>query len=145
MSEHETERRTADDNTRAQVGAALAEAEQAHIRAVGKALELLSGLLGYRVRPETGASFDTVATLLSAGMRGLLTMAASDPALGTQRLRATPFWSTETADWSLPAMAVGSVITALVEPDPDIKWEPERATALLEVVGTSQDSPAPVP
>jgi AcrR family transcriptional regulator len=126
-----------DDATAARIRAALVQAEQAHIRAVGKALELLTALLGYRVRPETGASFDTVATLLSAGMRGLLTMAGSDPALGTQRLRAAPFWPTQSADWSLPAMAVGSVITAFLEPDPDIEWKAERATALLEVVGTS--------
>lgn len=132
----------ADDETRAQVRAALGEAEQAHIRAVVKALELLTGLLGYRVRPETGASFDTVATLLSAGMRGLLTMATSDPDLGTQRLRAAPFWRTATDEWSLPAMAVGSVITALLEPDPDIEWGAERATALLELVDTSRDVPS---
>lgn len=132
----------ADGDARGQVRAALAESEQEHIRAVGKALELLTGLLGYRVRPETAASFDTVATLMSAAMRGLLTMATSDPTLGTQRLRAAPFWPTETVDWSLPAVAVGSVITALLEPDPEIAWEAERAKALLEVVETSRDSPS---
>ncbi|MBO0885942.1 MAG: TetR/AcrR family transcriptional regulator [Acidimicrobiales bacterium] len=131
-----------DDDARAQVRTALAQAENAHRRAVAKALELLTGLLGYRVRPETAASFDTVATLLSAAMRGLLTMATSDPALGAQRLWAAPFWPTERVDWSLPALAVGAVITALLEPDPDIEWEPHRAMALLEAVGTSQDPPA---
>lgn len=131
----------ADDDTRGQVRAALAQSEQEHIRAVGKALELLTGLLGYRVRPETAASFDTVATLMSAAMRGLLTMATSDPTLGTQRLRAAPFWPTESVDWSLPAVAVGSVITALLEPDPEIAWEADRANALLEVVDASPDSP----
>lgn len=129
----------ADEDTRGQVRAALARSEQAHTRAVAKASELLAGLLGYRLRPETGASFDTLATLISAAMRGLLTMATSEPALGTQRLRAAPFRHAESIDWSLPAMAVGSVITALLEPDPAIEWEPERAMALLEVVDTGQE------
>ena len=132
----------ADEETRAQIRDALSQGEQAHIRAVGKTLELLSGLLGYRVRPETAASFDTVATLLSAAMRGLVTMATSDPALGTRRLQGAPFWPAERLEWSLPAMAIGSIFIALLEPDPEIEWEADRATTLLEVLGTSEEYPA---
>ena len=124
-----------DDDHRAQVRAALAESEQAHIRASAKVLELLAGLVGYRLRPETAASFDTVAILMTAAVRGVTTMATSDPDLATTRLEAAPFRSTERAEWSLPAMALAAIVSALLEPDPEIEWNAERATALREVVG----------
>jgi AcrR family transcriptional regulator len=122
------------DDTRDEVRAVLAQSEQAHVRAVAKAMELLTGLLGYRLRPESGASFETLAILMSASMRGLITMASSDRSLATQRLQAAPFWPVERSEWSLPAMAVASTITALLEPDPEIDWGAESATALRELV-----------
>jgi AcrR family transcriptional regulator len=124
-----------DDDSRAQVRAALAESQQAHIRASAKVLEVLTGLVGYRLRPEKAASFDTVAILMSAAVRGVTTMATSDPDLATQRLEAAPFLSTEMAEWSLPALALASIVSALFEPDPEIEWDAEKATALREVVG----------
>jgi hypothetical protein len=129
---------TADDETRGEVRSALAQSEQAHIRAVAKVLEVLAGLVGYRLRPETAASFDTLATLNTAALHGLITMAISDPDLATQRLQATPFWPNDGAEWSLPAMALASNISALLEPDPEIDWRAERAAALREVVGHDQ-------
>jgi hypothetical protein len=128
-----------DDDTRGEVRAVLAQSEQAHVRAVAKALELLTSLLGYRLRPESGASFETLATLMSASMRGLITMATSDLSLAAQRVHAAPFWPVERAEWSLPAMAVASVITALLEPDPEIDWGAERATALRELVSSIRE------
>jgi AcrR family transcriptional regulator len=128
-----------DDETRDEVRSALAESEQAHIRAVAKVLEVLAGLVGYRLRPETAASFDTLATLNTAALHGLITMAISDPALATQRLQAAPFWPNDGAEWSLPAMALASNVAALLEPDPDTDWRAERAAALREVVGGDQD------
>jgi AcrR family transcriptional regulator len=130
----------ADDETRGEVRSALAQSEQAHIRAVAKVLEVLAGLVGYRLRPETGATFDTLATLNTAALHGLITMAISDPDLATQRLQAAPFWPTVRAEWSLPAMALASNVSALLEPDPEIDWRAERATALREVVGGDPES-----
>jgi hypothetical protein len=124
-----------DDEIRAQVRAALAESQQAHIRASTKVLEVLAGLVGYRLRPETAASFDTVAILMTAAVRGVTTMAESDPDLATQRLQAAPFRSIEKAEWSLPAMALASIVSAFLEPDPEIEWDAERAMALREVLG----------
>jgi hypothetical protein len=98
-------------------------------------LELLAGVVGYRLRPETAASFDTVAILITAAVRGVTMMATSDPDLATKRLEAAPFRSTERAEWSLPAMALASIVSALLEPDPEIEWDADRATALREVVG----------
>jgi AcrR family transcriptional regulator len=125
-----------DDDTRAQVRAALAESQQAHIRASAKVLEVLAGLVGYRLRPDAASSFDTVAILMSAAVRGVTTMATSDPDLATQRLEAAPFRSTQRAEWSLAAMALASVVSALLEPDPEIEWDADRAMALREVVAT---------
>jgi hypothetical protein len=41
------------------------------------------GLLGYRRRPESGASFEMLATLLTAAMRELVTLALPDPTIAT--------------------------------------------------------------
>lgn len=126
----------ADDDTRHQVRTALAQSEKAHIRTVAKVLELLAGLVGYRLRPEAAASFETIATLNTAALHGLITMAISDPGLATQRLWAAPLWTAKSAEWSLPAMALASILTTLLEPDPEIDWQAERTTALREMVGT---------
>jgi hypothetical protein len=92
------------------------------------------------LRPESGASFETLATLMSASMRGLIIMATSDLSLASQRLHAAPFWPVETAEWSLPALAVASTITALLEPDPEIDWGAESASALRELVSSIRES-----
>lgn len=129
----------ADDDTRDQVRSALAQSEEEHVRAVAKALEMLAGLVGYRLRPENAATFETIATLNTAALHGLITMAISDPGLASQRLRAAPLWTAKSAEWSLPALALASIISVLLEPDPDIDWEAERTTALRQLVGRVGD------
>ena len=125
----------ADEDTRREVGTALAESDRARIASVAGAWELLAGLLGYRLRPDSGATFDTLATLLTATMRGLVTMALSDPAIATASTRATPFGATETADWSLPALALASVASGLLEPDPAIAWDAGRIARVSQALG----------
>ncbi len=39
----------------------------------------MSSLFGYRLRPGSGVTFETLATLLSATLRGLIVMALSTP------------------------------------------------------------------
>jgi AcrR family transcriptional regulator len=129
----------ADDATRDDVRIALAQSEEAHIRAVAKALQILADLVGYRLRPEAAASFETIATLNTAALHGLITMAISDPGLATRRLWAAPLWTAKSAEWSLPAMALASIISVQLEPDPEIDWEAERTTALRELVDTVGD------
>ena len=125
----------ADDATRQQVQAALAESEQEHTAAVAQAWEMLVGLLGYRLRPETAATFETLATLLTAAMRGLVIMALSDPAIATRRTTAAPFGAGHTAQWSLPATALASLASGLLEPDPTIDWDAERVQAVCAALG----------
>jgi AcrR family transcriptional regulator len=128
----------ADDDTRREVGTALAESERAHILSVAGAWELLTGLLGYRLRPDSGATFETLATLLTGAMRGLVTMALCDPAVATGSVRSKPFGATETADWPLPALALASIASGLLEPDPAIAWDTERIARVRQTL----DGPA---
>jgi AcrR family transcriptional regulator len=128
-----------DDDTRDEIRYALAQSEEEHIRAVAKAVEMLAGLVGYRLRPEAAASFETIATLNTAALHGLITMAISDPGLATQRLRAAPLWTAKSAEWSLPGLALASIISVLLEPDPEIDWEAERTTALRELVAPDDE------
>jgi hypothetical protein len=124
----------ADDDTRREVGAALAESERAHILSVAGAWELLTGLLGYRLRPDSGATFETLATLLTATMRGLVTMALCDPAVATASVRGKPFGATETAGWPLPALALASIASGMLEPDPAIAWDAERIARVRQTL-----------
>ncbi len=124
----------ADDDTRQEVGAALAESERAHIASVAGAWELLAGLLGYRLRPDSAATFETLATLLTATMRGLVAMALSDPAIATAGGRAKPFGATATADWSLPALGLASIASGVLEPDPTITWDAERTAHVKQTL-----------
>jgi AcrR family transcriptional regulator len=124
----------ADDDTRQEVGAALAESERAHIASVARAWQLLTGLLGYRLRPDSGTTFETLATLLTATIRGLVTMALSDPAIATSKARARPPGATETADWSLPGLALASIASGLLEPDPSITWDAERIARVRQAL-----------
>jgi hypothetical protein len=59
--------------------------EHAHQAQVAQAWELLAGLFGYRLRSESGATFQTLAALLDATMRGLVVMALSMPDLASYR------------------------------------------------------------
>lgn len=126
----------ADEDTRREVRAALAEAEQVHNGAVAKAWELLAGLLGYRLRPEVVADFEILAALLTSAMRGMVISALSDADIGTRRVLAAPFGATEPTEWSLPALALASVAAGLLEPDPEVDWSTERIAAVGETLAT---------
>lgn len=126
----------ADEDTRQEVRVALTEAEQVHIGSVAKAWELLAGLLGYRLRPEVAADFEILAALLTAAMRGTVIMALSDPAVGTRRVLAAPFGAAEPAEWSLPALALASIASGLLEPDPEVDWSAERIAVVGEALAT---------
>jgi AcrR family transcriptional regulator len=128
-----------DENLRRQVAATLAEAERDHRAAVAQAWELMTDLLGYRLRPQLRCTFEDLATLLDATMRGLVLMALPLPELASERRLARPFAGsesaieaaidpvTEPADWSLPALGLASIAIGFIEPDPDITWDSDRA------------------
>jgi AcrR family transcriptional regulator len=131
---HATFLSLADGELRDQVRLALAQSEQAHVARVAQAWEQLAGLLGYRLRPETGVSFDTIATLLGAAMRGLVIEALARPELATHRVQASPFGAATTEEWSLPALGLASIGTAFLEPDPACEWNDDRLARILQTL-----------
>jgi AcrR family transcriptional regulator len=124
----------ADGELRDQVQAALAQSEQGRTARVAKSWEQLTGLFGYRLRPKLGGSFETMATMLSATMRGLVILALSTPDIAVRRVQATPFGAAGKDEWSLAAIGIASIASAFLEPDPDIEWDEERLTAVRQAL-----------
>src|SRR5215472_6655693 len=87
---HATFQGLADGQVREQIGEALARSERDHRARVAHSWELLAGLFGYRLRPELGVTFETVAALLDAAMRGLVLQALSEPELACRRAKGRP-------------------------------------------------------
>jgi AcrR family transcriptional regulator len=131
---HATFMSLADENLRHQVRAALAESAREHIARIARSWEQLTSLLGYRLRPDLGTSFEDLATLLDAAMRGLVLMALPMPELARERREARPFPGTAPADWSLPALALTGIATGLLEPDPGIVWDKERIARVTQAL-----------
>ena len=111
---------------RDQIQAALAHTETAHVALVAQAWQQIAGLFGYRLRPELATSYDTLATLLTATMRGLVITALSDPGVATHRTVASPAGAAGKDSWSLPAIGMASIAMAFLEPDPAAEWNAQR-------------------
>jgi AcrR family transcriptional regulator len=123
---HATFLSVADEQLRSDLQAALAKSERGFIGRIAWSWEHLAGLLGYRLRPELHATFQIIASLASATLRGLVVMALSTPEIASQRIQARLFGSTQTADWSQPGITAASIAFAFLEPDPTIEWDAER-------------------
>jgi len=115
---HATFMSLADGALRDQVQAALARSEQAHNARIAQAWRRLTALFGYRLRPVSGITFEAIATLLSATLRGLVVMALSWPDIAEQRIEASPFGAIDRDEWSLPALGLAGIASAFLEPDP---------------------------
>jgi hypothetical protein len=102
----------------------------------------LAGLFGYRLRPELGATFETIATLASATLRGLVIMALSTPEIASRRLRARPFGAVEAAEWSQPALTAASIAFTFLEPDPATEWSDERLANVRQAIGRLGANPS---
>jgi AcrR family transcriptional regulator len=131
---HATFLSLADGELRQQVGAALAQSEQVHRARVARAWQRLAELFGYRLRPELGATFETLAALLDATMRGLVIQALAEPALGTYRAQGRPFGAPVQHDWSLAALGAASIALAFLESDPEIEWDEERCERIRQAL-----------
>jgi AcrR family transcriptional regulator len=131
---HATFLSLADGRLREEVQAALAQAERGFTGRIAKGWEHLTGLLGYRLRPELNAGFQTLASLVTASVRGLVLMALSTPELATRRIQASPFGAAATAAWSLSAMGIASIADAFLEPDPTIEWDQERIATVRRLL-----------
>jgi len=122
-----------DGDLRDEIRVALAASEQGFIERVAFAWQALSALFGYRIRPGSGGSFTIIAILVSASLRGLVTMALSDPQLATRSVRADPAGA-GAGDWSIASMAVASVAFTFLEADPDFEWDEQRLASIPDVI-----------
>jgi AcrR family transcriptional regulator len=127
---HATFMSLAEGALRHQVQAALARSEQAHNARIAQAWRQLTALFGYRLRPGSGITFEALATLLSATMRGLVVMALSSPDVAEQRLEASPFGADVPGEWSLSALGLAGLASAFLEPDPAVEWDTERIASV---------------
>ncbi len=137
---HATFMGLADGGLREEIRLALAASEQTHIARIAMAWQQLADLFGHRLRPELGATFESVATLIDATMRGLVIMALSMPDIAEHRAQARPFGAASTEEWSLPAAGLAGMATAFLEPDPAIEWDDERIAGVRRAL-TALDLP----
>lgn len=131
---HATFMSLADGELRNRVQAALARSEHNRVVRIATAWQQLTGLFGYRLCPELGTTFEALATLLSANLRGLIIMALTSPDVADYRAQASPFGATETADWSLAAIGLAGLASAFLEPDPAVEWDDERVTTVIQAL-----------
>jgi AcrR family transcriptional regulator len=142
---HATVTSLAPGELRDQVRLALAQSEQNRTTRIAKSWEQLAGLFGYRLRPELGVTFETMATMLNATMRGLVITALSAPGIATHRVQASPFGAASKDEWSLAAIGIASIATAFLEPDPGIEWDDERLTTVQRALRSWVAPPAEEP
>jgi AcrR family transcriptional regulator len=127
---HATFLSVADDVLRGELQTALAESERSFIERIAKSWGYLAGLLGLRLRPEVEATFETIASLVSAVARGLVIMSLASPEIAKLPIRARPFGAAAAADWSPDAIAITSIAWTFLEPDPSIVWDSERLATI---------------
>jgi len=119
-----------DGELRDRVQKTLRESEEGFVERVAASWQHITGLFGYRLRPESGATFTTLATLASAALRGLILMGLSTPDIVAERMDAQPFGADRRAEWSLPALGLAGIASSFLEPDPAITWDAERSAAV---------------
>ena len=81
-----------------------------------------------------GATFDQIATLASATMRGLVIMALSTPDIAARHEQESPFGGDVDGEWSLPAIGIAGVVLTYLEPDPDVIWDANRKELVRDTV-----------
>jgi AcrR family transcriptional regulator len=120
----------ADADLRRQVQDALAESERAHTARVAQAWQLMARLFGYRLRPELGADFTALATVLSVSMRGMAITELATPGATAREVPARPFGAAAEEPWSLAALGAAGTAMAFLEPDPAAVWSTDRAAEI---------------
>jgi AcrR family transcriptional regulator len=133
---HATFLSVADEELRNDLQAALATSERGFISRIADSWEQLAGLLGYRLRPEVQGSFEMIASLASATLRGLVIMALSTPEIASRRIQARPFGAAQTAEWSQVALTAASIAFAFLELDPTIEWDDGRLAEVRRALGS---------
>lgn len=125
---------------REQVQQALATSENGFIARISRSHRIVANLLGLRLRAGP-VTFDTVAHLVNAIMRGLIFKALATPEVATGRAEGELFGVG--GDWSLAALGITGLITTYFEPDPDAEWDRARIDSLRAALAAGKDLFAP--
>ncbi len=137
---HATFLSVADDTFRDELRAILAQSDREFVQRIAVAWEHLSSLFGYRLRPELHATFELVASVASADVRGHVIMALAAPDAATERIRARPLGARHEAEWSAPALALAGISMTFLEPDPTIVWDEDRLTAVRRELAFAENA-----
>ncbi|MEV4278534.1 hypothetical protein [Actinoplanes xinjiangensis] len=123
-----------DSDLRDQIQAALAESENARIARIADAWRTLTGLFGYRLRPELDTGFETLASVLSVAMHGLVVAAIAAPDVAGREIVASPFDDGPPRRWSLSALSVAGTALTFLEPDPHGPDDERRLTQVHQAI-----------
>lgn len=118
-----------DTDLRAELQDNLSAADASFIERIAHSWERLTGIFGYRIRPETGLTFADVARLLSADLRGHVLLSLASPGDAETSVQARPGGARSGASWTLPGIAAAALAAACFEPDPAVTWDADRAAA----------------
>lgn len=116
---------------RDQVRQALATSEQALVDGVAASTRAVADLLGLRLR-DPRVSFETLAQLTNAMMRGHIAKALVEPEFADERIGGDILDAE--GDWTLPGLGLVGIVTTYVEPDPDVVWDEARIDRIREQV-----------
>ncbi|WP_017623879.1 TetR/AcrR family transcriptional regulator [Nocardiopsis chromatogenes] len=119
---------------RERVRLALAESERRFASRLAAFYEQCAALLGLRLRPGLGAGFEALAAIAGATVRGMVVMAPTTPVLSSQTVHTDALGVPGGTDWSLPALALASVATAFLEPDPRVEFDDARIEEVRRVL-----------
>lgn len=122
---------------REQVRHAMQKSEEGLTEWVAHSYGVVADLMGLRLKPGVAASFDVVADLGVAMMRGLILKELNAPDTAGRTVSGEMFGSDD--DWTLPGLGFASVVDSLLEVDPEVEWGPERVEAVLERLRSSVD------
>jgi AcrR family transcriptional regulator len=123
---HATFLSVADDGLRGDLRERLAASERAFVERIAASWQRICSLFGFRLRPELDATFQTIAAVVGADLRGAVLMALANPELVTRRVRGRPFGASHDAEWSPHGIAIASIAWGFLEPDPTVEWDADR-------------------
>ncbi|MFJ5675843.1 TetR/AcrR family transcriptional regulator [Streptomyces sp. NPDC093097] len=132
---HATFLSLADSELQREVQTGLAAAERALNDQIARSYQRLAALLGLRLRPGLHATFEELATQLSATMRGFVLTAPARPDLTEKQLRPGAFGTAGEAEWSQPALGVTATVLSFLEPDPAVEWNEARLAQVRHALG----------
>ncbi|NIH78980.1 TetR/AcrR family transcriptional regulator [Amycolatopsis viridis] len=125
---------------RHEVTAALAASERTFTGRIAHSHRVVADLLGLRPA-HPGVSFETIAHLGNALVRGLITKATATPELAEQRVPASIGGAS--GDWSLPALGLAAITLTYLEPDPEVTWTEAGLARLRARLDNAEDLFAP--